>query len=119
MAQAAHAAIAVIVKSSDSPNTRAYVSERNLDSMHKVVLQTPSSGKAKMDLHDLARKLDEARRVYEEEAGDGKEGEGEEFPQHCLWIEQPENVATCLAIAPNRKPAALKKVLRACTLLKD
>lgn len=81
--------------------------------MHKVVLQTPAEGKHKMSLQELSQRLDAAR--TEEE---GK-GEGEEFPQHYLWIEQPEGIATCLAIAPNRKPAALKKVLRQCTLLKD
>uniref|UniRef100_V5E738 peptidyl-tRNA hydrolase n=2 Tax=Kalmanozyma brasiliensis (strain GHG001) TaxID=1365824 RepID=V5E738_KALBG len=114
MAQAAHAAIAAIQISSSSPASQEYVSESNLASMHKVVLQTPKEGKAKMSLQDLSEKLSEARKVYEE----GGE-QGEEFPKHHLWVEQPEGLATCLALAPNRKPAALKKILRPCTLLKD
>jgi len=112
MAQSAHAAIAAIHISSSSPNTQAYLSPENLGSMHKVVLQTPAEGKHKLSLQELAQRLDAART----EQG---QAEGEEFPQHYLWIEQPEGIATCLAIAPNRKPAALKKVLRQCTLLKD
>lgn len=114
MAQAAHAAISAIQISSTSTNTQEYISASNLSSMHKVVLQTPREGKAKMDLHELSAKLSEARKVYED-AG----GEGEGFPRHYLWVEQPEGLATCLAIAPNRKPAGLKKILRPCTLLKD
>ncbi|CDW97467.1 hypothetical protein [Sporisorium scitamineum] len=93
MAQSAHAAISAIQISLSSPLTQTYVSPSNLGLMHKVVLQTPASGKAKMDLHELSAKLTEARK--------------------------PENVPTCLAIAPNSKPAALKKILRPCTLLKD
>lgn len=115
MAQSAHAAICAIQTSLDSPLTQEYISTTNLGSMHKVVLQTPSSGKAKMSLAELSQKLGEARREYE--AGEGEEGE--EFPRHYLWVEQPENVATCLAVAPNRKPAKLKKMLRACTLVRD
>lgn len=114
MAQAAHAAIAALTVSASSPSTAEYVSASNLSSMHKVVLQTPRAGKAKMDLRELSARLTEARSKYEQH-----QGEEEEFPMHYLWIEQPENVPTCLAIAPNRKPAALKKILRPCTLLKD
>ncbi|SJX61447.1 uncharacterized protein SRS1_10510 [Sporisorium reilianum f. sp. reilianum] len=118
MAQSAHAAISAIQISLSSPLTQHYVSAAHLGSMHKVVLQTPATGKAQMDLHQLAARLSEARKVYEEAVSAGKEDE-EEFPQHYLWVEQPEGVATCLAIAPNRKPAALKKILRACTLVRD
>lgn len=114
MAQAAHAAIAAIQISSSSPATQEYISSENLSSMHKVVLQTPKEGKARMSLQELSEKLSGARREYEE----GGE-QGEEFPKHYLWVEQPEGIATCLAIAPNRKLAALKKILRPCTLLKD
>lgn len=45
--------------------------------------------------------------------------EEEEFPDHVLWIEQPENIPTILAIAPNRRPAAIKKALNKCSLLTD
>ena len=30
---------------------------------------------------------------------------------HHLWIEQPENVPTCLALAPNRRDSKVKKAL--------
>ena len=72
-----------------------------------------------MNLLQLSEKLTAARREYEERSKGEQGEEEEEFPQHYLWVEQPENTPTCLAIAPNRKPAALKKVLRSCTLLKD
>ncbi|SNX82745.1 uncharacterized protein MEPE_01451 [Melanopsichium pennsylvanicum] len=138
MAQCAHASIAVIQLSlSTSILTQEYIHPNNINSMHKVVLQTASSGKTKMNLVQLSQKLSEVRNKYEEEIanrqekvserkgkgeGEGereKQGEEEEFPQHWLWIEQPENIPTCLAIAPNRKPASLRKILRSCTLLKD
>ncbi|SPO22320.1 uncharacterized protein UTRI_00998 [Ustilago trichophora] len=126
MAQSAHACIAAIQISSSSPSTIEYISPINLPTMHKVVLQTASTGKSKMTLHQLSEKLTAARQAYEEslksveKEQEEKEEEGqEEFPKHYLWVEQPENVATCLAIAPNRKPAALKKLLRSCTLLKE
>lgn len=123
MAQSAHAAIAAITISSSSRNTQDYISPENLASMHKVVLGTAKEGKGKMNLQELSQKLTDGRRAWEEAQAAAKEGgkerDEEEFPQHYLWIEQPENVPTCLAIAPNRKPAALKKILRSCTLLKD
>lgn len=118
MAQSAHAAIAAIQTSFDSAATREYVSSANLESMHKVTLQTPAEGKAKMTLPQLSEKLTAARAEWEKTRNAASE-DADEFPRHFLWIEQPENVPTCLAIAPNRKPAALKKVLRPCTLLKE
>ena len=30
---------------------------------------------------------------------------------HHLWIEQPENFPTCLAVAPNRRDPKVKKAL--------
>ena len=30
---------------------------------------------------------------------------------HHLWVEQPEDVPTCLALAPNRREARVKKAL--------
>ncbi|KAN0061085.1 hypothetical protein ACQY0O_006820 [Thecaphora frezii] len=111
MAQSAHAALAACQISSSSPNTIAYLSASNLAHMHKVVLQTPSDGK--LGLAALSQRLSDARIHWE------TTGEGEEVPLHYLWIEQPENVATCIAVAPNRKPPALKKVLNKCSLLRD
>ncbi|CAO1619013.1 unnamed protein product [Parajaminaea phylloscopi] len=122
MAQAAHAATAVTIKTlATSSATQEYVHEDNLAEMHKVVLQPPSKG-ALTDLNALSRKLTEERDqwVREHRGDDNVKGNAdEEFPDHYLWIEQPENIPTCLAIAPNRKPAALKKILNKCSLLRD
>lgn len=112
MAQAAHASTAIISKTFTLPLTQAYVSESNLPHMHKIVLQTSD----KMNLIQLSEKLKEAEEKFNQEKKDEDE---EEFPQHYLWIEMPENVPTCLALAPNRKPPALKKVLNKCSLLRE
>ncbi|WFD34520.1 hypothetical protein MCUN1_001361 [Malassezia cuniculi] len=91
MAQAAHAAAAVLVQTSTAPNTVEYLAPENLLSMHKVVLQAPEG----VGLRDLASQLDEASK------------QSEEVPAYHLWVEQPEDVPTCLAVAPNRKPKVL------------
>lgn len=70
--------------------------------MHKIVLQTPKN----VPLDRLAAQLAEA-------------GASDALPPHYLWVEQPENLPTCLAIAPNRKPEALTRILKKCTLLRD
>lgn len=51
-----------------------------------------------MSLQELSDKLTAAQREAQE-AGQ------QDFPDHFLWIEQPENIPTVLAVAPNRKPA--------------
>ncbi|KAI3628280.1 hypothetical protein CBS14141_002281 [Malassezia furfur] len=101
MAQAAHAATAVLARTADRADTQAYVAPEHLGSMHKIVLQTPKN----TSLVALAAQLEAA-------------GAGEVPPYH-LWIEKPEHVPTCLAIAPNRKPEALVRILKKCTLLRD
>ncbi|KOS16223.1 peptidyl-trna hydrolase ii [Malassezia pachydermatis] len=101
MAQAAHAATAALAESWMHENTRAYVSTDNLPHMHKIVLQTPKG----VTLTALSEQL---RGVTEPD-----------MPTHYLWTEQPENVPTCLAIAPNRKPACLTQILKKCTLLRS
>lgn len=68
------------------PDTQAYVSAENLPNMHKIVLQAPKN----VSLTELAAQL--AAETHEE------------MPPYYLWHEQPENVPTCLAVAPNRKP---------------
>lgn len=117
MAQAAHAAMAVTVRTlSSSRATQAYVAEGNLEGMHKVVLQYPGKAPKKVAntdrsasaLLELSERLSEGRREWEQRTRQvEQQGEGhaeEEFPEHHLWIEQPENLPTCIAIAPNRKP---------------
>ncbi|PWN31207.1 uncharacterized protein FA14DRAFT_109482, partial [Meira miltonrushii] len=106
MAQAGHATSAIIAKTYAHPNTQAYLSEENLPNMRKVVLKT---GKG-MTLEELSQKLTNAKQNADQSQG---------FPEHHLWIEQPENIPTVLAIAPNTRPSALKKVLNSCSLLRD
>lgn len=102
--------------------------------MHKVVLQWPGKEKKKKKgsgtgvgaeagarqgveeeeeqeegLEELSARLSAARTEWEQRKrsrgqGHEEEGEEEEFPVHTMWIEQPDNIPTCIAIAPNRKP---------------
>ncbi len=81
VAQACHASTAALWLSKDSPLTRQYCSGDNLDCMHKVVLEIQGVE----PLQNLSKALDEAN------------------VQHKLWIEQPENVPTSLATAPDAK----------------
>lgn len=92
----------VLAQTWDREDTQAYVSPSQLASMHKIVLQTPKN----VPLDRLAAQLAEA-------------GASDALPPHYLWVEQPENLPTCLAIAPNRKPEALTRILKKCTLLRD
>merc|ERR1719154_420542 len=79
IAQACHAATAVIHLLYTDESTQQYL--KDLDNMHKVVLEVPTEG----DLLKTAEKL--------------KEND----ISHKLWIEQPENFATCLAVKPYQK----------------
>ncbi|XP_046435690.1 putative peptidyl-tRNA hydrolase PTRHD1 isoform X1 [Neodiprion fabricii] len=79
IAQACHACSAVTHLFHDDIHTRAYLAD--LDNMHKVVLQAPDES----SLTDLKKSLDE---------NDIK---------HKLWIEQPENIPTCLVVKPYPK----------------
>ncbi|KAI0359613.1 peptidyl-tRNA hydrolase II [Trametes cingulata] len=89
MAQVAHATSAVLHETRERPETQAYLED--LKNMRKVVLQTPDQ----VSIERLANLLS---------ASDPP------VPYH-LWIEQPENVPTCLAIAPNRREPKIKKAL--------
>lgn len=109
MTQAAHAAVAALVSSLPlSANAREYVgTPEALRGMHKVALKGPEKGEAgKEGLRGLSDKLKRGREEWEQRQKSGKLEDGEEeFPLHHLWIEQPEDVPTCIAVAPNRKPA--------------
>lgn len=61
--------------------TRSYLSEENLDKMHKCVLGIENE-EALKDLHS---KLDSAGII------------------HKMWIEMPENVGVCIAVKPYNK----------------
>ncbi|KAA1470404.1 peptidyl-tRNA hydrolase II [Dentipellis sp. KUC8613] len=93
MAQAAHATAAVLHETRDRPETVEYL--QDLLTMRKAVLQTPSS----TTLEKLSTLL---------KAADPP------IPHH-LWIEQPENVPTCLALAPNRREKPIRKALDKCS----
>jgi len=69
--------------------TQAYLSD--LKNMRKVTLQVPDE--------ESLRKLEKLLNEADPAIG------------HYLWIEQPENVATCLALAPNDRGKAVRKVL--------
>ncbi|KAK7907732.1 hypothetical protein WMY93_016344 [Mugilogobius chulae] len=77
--QACHAATAAIHLHYTDPDTQSYLQE--LDSMHKVVLGAPDEAA----LSGLSQSLTQAGVL------------------HKLWIEQPENIPTCLALKPYPK----------------
>ncbi|KAL6434043.1 hypothetical protein ACFW04_005890 [Cataglyphis niger] len=79
IAQACHACIAVTHLFYNDAHTQAYLAD--LDNMHKVVLEAADEA----DLQTLCSEL-----------------KGDDI-QHKLWIEQPENVATCLVTKPYPK----------------
>ncbi|GAB4817114.1 hypothetical protein N2152v2_004160 [Parachlorella kessleri] len=90
VAQGCHASTAALWLSRESPATQQYCSPGNLDHMHKVVLEV----KSEAQLRSLADKLAEAGIL------------------HKLWVEQPEDFATCLATAPYPKSAVQPFVKR-------
>ncbi len=88
IAQACHAATAVIHLHREDEAVQKYLGD--LDNMHKVVLEA----KDEKSLRDLAAELDEADVKYK------------------LWIEQPEDFATCLAAKPEDKTKIQKHFKR-------
>ncbi|KAI0764387.1 peptidyl-tRNA hydrolase II [Trametes elegans] len=92
MAQVAHATSAVLHETRERPETQAYLAD--LANMRKVVMQTAD----RASIERLASLLSAA---------------DPPVPHH-LWTEQPENVPTCLALAPNRRDSKIKKVLDKC-----
>uniref|UniRef100_V9LK56 peptidyl-tRNA hydrolase n=1 Tax=Callorhinchus milii TaxID=7868 RepID=V9LK56_CALMI len=76
LAQACHACTAAIHNFYHDPHTQQYL--QRLDSMHKVVLEVPDE----QSLTSLSQRL------------------SSEQIDHWLWVERPENVATCLALKP-------------------
>ncbi|XP_043252403.1 putative peptidyl-tRNA hydrolase PTRHD1 [Colletes gigas] len=79
IAQACHACTAVTHLFYSDSDTQAYLTD--LDNMHKVVLEVPDEA----SLNALCEKLKT------------------EDIHHKLWIEQPENIPTCLATKPYPK----------------
>ncbi|MGH0126581.1 UNVERIFIED_CONTAM: hypothetical protein FKN15_076181 [Acipenser sinensis] len=91
--QACHAATAAIHLHYSDPDTQEYLAE--LDCMHKVVLEAPDEA----SLSSLSDVL-------------SREGVA-----HKLWVEQPENMPTCLALKPYPKEN-VHHLLRKFKLLK-
>ncbi|XP_066093578.1 putative peptidyl-tRNA hydrolase PTRHD1 [Saccopteryx bilineata] len=79
VAQACHAATAALHIHRDHPHTAAYL--RDLERMRKVVLEAPDEN----TLQELAKMLQQKN------------------IDHMLWLEQPENFATCIALRPYPK----------------
>ncbi|EIW65974.1 hypothetical protein TREMEDRAFT_19626, partial [Tremella mesenterica DSM 1558] len=101
MAQSAHAATAVLHVYRDHPNVKTYLEGEDGNGflgMRKVVMETVDED----SLRSLVSKLDSL---------------SPKIPYH-MWIEQPENIPTALALIPNNRPKALKKILEetGCTL---
>ncbi|XP_034828621.1 putative peptidyl-tRNA hydrolase PTRHD1 [Maniola hyperantus] len=86
VAQACHASTAVLHLYREDENTMNYLND--LDNMHKVILEVPN----KESLKKVAEKLKE------------------NSIDHKLWIEQPENIPTCLALKPYPKDEVKKYV---------
>ncbi|CAH1118808.1 unnamed protein product [Phaedon cochleariae] len=84
IAQACHAVAAVTHLFYQDEHTQQYLAD--LDNMHKVVLQAPDDG----SLLALRDKLEEHN------------------IKNKLWIEQPENIPTCLVAKPYPKDQVQK-----------
>lgn len=84
VAQAFHAATAAIHLFYNDEHTQAYLAD--LDNMHKVILEAPNEA----TLRQLAEKLTESG------------------IEHKLWVEQPEDFPTCLAVKPYPKTEVQK-----------
>lgn len=89
--QACHAATAAIHQFRAHPDTQLYLDK--LGEMHKVTLETSNLN----SLEKVAAKL---------------ESKGVGF---CKWLEQPENIFTCLATIPVKK-SQLGECLKGCQL---
>ncbi|XP_022951520.1 putative peptidyl-tRNA hydrolase PTRHD1 isoform X1 [Cucurbita moschata] len=79
--QGCHASVSAIWLNKDDPHTSEYCSPQNIDSMHKVTLEV----KGETQIVNLSEKL-KANSIV-----------------HKLWVEQPENIPTCLASKPYPK----------------
>lgn len=93
IAQSCHATAAVLHLNYNDKQTQEYL--ENLDSMHKVVVGVPSEN----ELKELSEQL------------------AKDDIKFKLWIEQPENVPTCLATKPYSK-SLVEKFFKAFKLLR-
>ncbi|EAL19369.1 hypothetical protein CNBH0630 [Cryptococcus deneoformans B-3501A] len=92
LAQSAHAATAVLHRFRDHPDVKRYLKGedgRGWETMRKVVLEVPDEAALK----SLASKIDDMANPV----------------GYHMWIEQPENTPTALALVPNKRPKGLKR----------
>ena len=80
IAQACHATTAVLFKTMQDDLTRAYLADT--DRMHKIVLSVEGDETNLTELSSLLK---------------------ENSVEHHLWIEQPENIPTAIAVKPYYK----------------
>ncbi|KAI0034876.1 hypothetical protein K488DRAFT_83606 [Vararia minispora EC-137] len=98
MAQVSHATAAVLHETRERAETLEYLAD--LKNMHTVVLQVSSA--------EAIRAISQALSAPVV----AKSGLPLSLPPHHIWIEQPENEPSCLALAPNRRgDKAVRKVL--------
>ncbi|XP_022132277.1 uncharacterized protein LOC111005172 [Momordica charantia] len=92
--QGCHASVSAIWLNKDDSHTSEYCSPGNIDSMHKITVEV----KGETQIVNLSEKL-KANSIA-----------------HKLWIEQPENIPTCLATKPYPKSlvSAFFKKLKLC-----
>ncbi|KAF3976064.1 hypothetical protein CMV_000709 [Castanea mollissima] len=92
--QGCHASVSAIWSHKDDPHTLQYCSPQNIDSMHKVTLEV----KGEPQILNLSEKLTAGGIT------------------HKLWVEQPENIPTCLATKPYPKSivSSFFKKLKLC-----
>ncbi|MED6219335.1 hypothetical protein PIB30_034853 [Stylosanthes scabra] len=79
--QGCHASVSTVWSNKDDPVTIDYCSPEKIDSMHKVTLEV----KGEAQIKNLSEKLTSGGII------------------HKMWIEQPENIPTCLATKPYPK----------------
>ncbi|KAL0709323.1 hypothetical protein Bca4012_016301 [Brassica carinata] len=92
--QGCHASVAAIWSFKDDPVTLQYCDPEHIDSMHKVTLEV----KGETQMMNLSEKLRSGG------------------ISHKLWMEQPENIPTCIATKPYLKShvSPLFKKLKLC-----
>lgn len=95
IAQGCHACVAVIAENLEDELVKEYVKFENINDMHKVVLQINDT----KELQHLSNILDKNSLKYK------------------LWIEQPENIITALAVKPYHRDF-IKDYFKKYTLLK-
>ncbi|KAI8872868.1 peptidyl-tRNA hydrolase II [Ramicandelaber brevisporus] len=96
--QACHASTAILSRYRDDLDIQQYTDTTNghLERMHKIVYET----KNLESLNKLADSLNVSG------------------IRHHVWIEQPEDIATCLATVPLRRTPEVKQLFKKCALFK-